>query len=241
MKYTLLGLVQKALSYIDDTNVSSVDETEESEQLVHIANKIYGEIVTYPWPHMRSIGSLSTTATAHIMILPTTVMGIEWIRYNGDDVSYITPYEMEKKLKDRDTSLDNVDANGALNDQDPTYWTTNDDENIIFDSYNSSLVSNLSRCSFISTVSELSADADYPDLPERFHTVLLDGIIADAFRTLKRDAYIAAIWEKKYQMGIAKMKRWARRVDGKESTYGTNYARHNVQSPLYVKVIDASL
>lgn len=242
MKYTLLQLVQKTLALLDDFNVNSVDETEESEQVVQIVNLVYNDIATrYPWPHLRDVASLDTTATAHILRLPSTVLEVDWIKYNGKDVQYCSPKFMQDLLDRRDTTLTNVDSNGALTDADPRYWTSINDEEIIFDSYNSSLSTALSSCMFVRTIDELTSDSDYPNLPERFHTTLLYGIVAEACRTMKGDAGMAQVYEAKFKKGIDTMKRWARRVNLTETTMPNDYSRsysRTINTP--GRVIDAS-
>lgn len=242
MKYTLLQLVQKTLAFIDDFNVNSVDETEESEQVVQIVNIIYNDIATrYPWPHLRDIASLDTTATTNILRLPSTVLEIDWIKYDGKDVQYISPKAMQDVLDARDVSLSNVDNNGAIMDRNPKYWTSIDDEEIIFDSYNSSLDTALTSCMFLRTVSELNANGDYPNLPERFHSTLLYGCVAEACRVMKGDAGMAREYELKFKKGVDNMKRWARRVNLTESTMPNDYSRTYSKTVATSRsVIDAS-
>ncbi len=239
MKYTLLDLVQKTLAYIDDFNVQTVGETEESEQVVQIVNTIYNDIIMdFPWPHLHSLGTLSTTSTAHIMKLGTDVLGINWIRYDDRDVDYISPYDMQVKLDGRDTTLSTVDSNGALKDSRPHFWTSEDDFNIIFDSYDGSLASNETKVSIQSSVVALADNTDYPNLPERYHPTLLLGVIADANRVIKGDNVQADRFERKYQKGIANMRRWARRVNRKHNTMPLNYGRKRSVTTRRVEVID---
>lgn len=223
-KYTLLQLVQQALSVIDAMNVQSVSETEESEQVVLIANRIYNELLDdYPWDHLRTVSNLEVTSTAHQMKIPDSVSSIDWIRYNNKDVTYITPYEMVKLLGSRDTTLSNVDSAGAYDDKDPQYWTSNDDEYVLFDSYNQNLTASSSDIGVVVQPSALSSGTDVADLPEILHGVLLNRIIADAFTTLKGDPSTGNIYEMKAIRGLAKAKRWARRYSEKRSTFNNGY------------------
>jgi hypothetical protein len=240
-KYTLLSIIQKTLTYMDDENVNDINETQESEMLVDIVNQVYHDIVmSFPWADKREIGSLETTATDHIMKLPTTVLGIDWIRYNDKDLEYVLPLDMEKKLSGRDQTLTNVDSNGAINDQDPAWWTSNDDFNIIFDAYDGSLLGANSRCSFVTTIQDLTEDTDIPDLPERFHPTLVWGVVAEALRIFKGDLTQANVYEVKYQRGLSKMKRWARRINLKTTTQPNDFGRRNVAAQRSVRIIDGS-
>ena len=241
MRYTLLDLVQKTLAYVDDFNVQTVGETEESEQVVQIVNQVYNDLISdYPWPHLHSLSTLETTSTAHVMKLKTDVLGINWIRYDAKDMTYISPYDMQVKLDGRDTTASNVDANGAITDSVPHYWASNDDFNIIFDSYDSSLVANLTKVSVITGVTELGADTDYPNLPERFHTTLLFGIISEALRVLKGDSAQGAIYDRKYAKGIANMRRWAQRINKKHNTMPADYGRKRTTQTRRVQIIEGS-
>lgn len=238
MKYSLLDIVQKTLSYLDDFNVNAIDETEEAEQVVTITNHIYNDIVTsYPWPFLRQFVELETTAVANEMRLPDEVLGIDWIRYNKQDVKYISPKEMQEKLDGRDTTLATVDSNGALNDTDPRYWTSIDDQTIIFDGYNSSLVGANSKCQVLIGVAELTQGTQEPVLPERFHPVLLHGVIAEGCRVMKGDVTQGQIYDRKYRDGLNKMKRWARRVNGVETTMPNDYGRKNTANIIQSRTV----
>jgi hypothetical protein len=172
-----------------------------------------------------STGVLESTATPHILKLPTTVTQIDWIRFNKKDIQYKPFRDMQVLLDSRDTTLSNVDDEGAYSDRDPVFWTSIDDTNIIFDSYDSSLNPALSKCAFVSAVDEMDEATDEPNLPERFHSVLLYGIIAEATKVMKGDLGMAADYERKYLKGIAAMKRWAKRVNVQETTMPNDYGR----------------
>ena len=227
-RLTVLQIVQKALSAITSDNVSSFGETVESEQVKDVVDTVYDRLLDdYPWGHLKEYGTLEVTTVDHQMKIPNTILQVDLIRYNKNDINYIEPYDMTVKLDGRDTSLSEVDSNGAYNDRDPVYWTSYDDEYIIFDAYDGSLVSSLSDCAFVRKPSVLTANDDIPDLPDRLHTVLLDGVFEEVFRILKGDRRIANTYQRKYMVGLAKAKRWARKLNIKDSSYGNGYGRTN--------------
>jgi hypothetical protein len=229
-KLTRLQIVQKVLSAIDSDNVTATDETVESEQVLELLDTVYNKTLgTYPWPHLFTLDNLETTSTAHKMRIPLDIQGVEWIRYNDSDPIYRTPFEMVELLASRDTTQSDVDSNGAKNAKDPSYWTSNDDEFIIFDSYNGNLVSSLSKIYVVKEPSIMTDDDDYPDLPSRFHPILVDGVIEEAFRTLVGDNQTAHIYARKFIQGKAQMKRWARILNFDNSTYNdkVDYGRKN--------------
>lgn len=236
-KLTALEFVQRTLSAIDEVEVDSINDDVISEQVFLLLKSCYEELINdYPWYHLREYGNLEVTTTANKMKIPDNVLTIdgELIRYNKKDVYYISPEEMNFKLDGRDTTLSNVDSNGAFNDKDPVYWTSEDDTYVVFDSYDSSLVSSLSRVRFIITPSDLTGDLSIPSLPDRLHTVLLYRLYEDAFRTLKGDEQTATRYGLKYKEGLFKAKRWARKLDREASTHTQNYARVGKSKSFYI-------
>jgi hypothetical protein len=225
-KLTVIQIVQRVLSAIDSDNVTSISDTVESEQVKDILDTVYDRLLDdFPWDHLKEYGTLEVTAIDNEMKLPANILHLNSIRYNKKDVQYLSPEDMVKKLDGRDVSLSNVDSLGAINDQDPTYWTSYDSETIVFDSYDGTLTSSLSNCSFVKKPAILTSDSDIPNMPDRLHTVLLDGVFEETFRLLKGDIQGAAIYQRKYLVGLGKAKRWANRINLKDSTYGDDYGR----------------
>lgn len=227
---TRLELVQKALIACNEQEVSAIGETVESDMAASILDSVYDKLLhDFPWPHLyERRGTLEVTAVANKMKIPSQVMSLERIRYNGNDVDYLDPYDFEKLIDSRDTAQSNVDSNGAINDRDPRYWTTYDDEYVFFDSYNSSLVAANSSCYYAKMPAKMSNDTDYPDCPERFVSVLLDGLIAESFIQLKADPNMAAFYHRNYKDGVSSLKRWARRYNKKPTTYVNDYGRRRL-------------
>jgi hypothetical protein len=232
-KLTLLQIVQRVLSAIDSDNVASIDETPESEQIVHLTNTVYSDILDdIPWYHRREVGKLLVTSDPHIMRIPDDkdhILDLN-IWYNGKQIQYIEPADMVYKFAKRDKTLPNVTDGGVVNDRDPVYWTSYDDRNIVFDAANGYLVEDLSQVLFsYMPTANLSQDLDVPDLPDRLSSVLLWGVLEEAFRTLKGDETAARAYQGKYLRAKAKAKRWARNINKKETTHGVSYGRKQVR------------
>lgn len=225
-KLTRLTLVQRILSAIDAEGVSTVSETVESEQVAQLLDTAYEAIIAdYPWPWLFSIRQLEVPV-ANTMLLPSDMTQADWIRYDTKEVDYIEPREMTVLLAGRNTLESNIEDSGAYNDRDPRYWTSYDDEKITFDSFNTELVTIKTEVFGTKSVDPLLDDTDIPDLPEKFHTTLLFRTIADAFATLKGDTTNFQIYDKKAKLGMMDMKRWARRINKKHTTFSeTDYAR----------------
>lgn len=227
-KYTRLTLVQRTLAAIDSESVTSIGESVEAEQIAELLDTVYDRIVReYPWPNLYTEFSLNVTSVSNEMIVPTEMLQLDTLWYNKKEVSYVTPKQMREILNSRNTSDSNVDSLGAINDLDPTYWTSFDDETIVFDSYDSSLVENLTTCYGILAPPLMLLDTDIPRLPERFHSVILDGLIAEAMQVMKDNSFGYNVYSKKYKNGMIKMKRWAQRINRERSYEGSesSYAR----------------
>lgn len=237
-----LDYVQRALSIIDADNVSAISDSVEGDQVFKLLQNVYDELLSqFPWPHLQEFMNLQVTVTNHIMKLPTDAIGFNYIRYNKDDVLFIEPIEMQRKLDSRDTTLDSVDSNGAINDRDPEFWTTVDDENIIFDSYNVSLQSGLSKIEAIRKPSDLATDTDVPDINERMQPMLRNALFGEALRILKADESRASLYSDKADSQLKELKRWARRFNRVDSWHGRDYGRRNTSKRrgTTVKVIEA--
>jgi len=230
MRLTKLQLVRRVLNAIDSDEVTSVSDTVESEQVGMLVDAAYDWLLSeFPWPHLRDLRTLEVTTTANQMRIPTDVVTVNSIRYSGEDVTYLKPMDMHKLLVDRDTTLSNVDSNGAINDHDPTYWSSYDDEYVVFDSYNGNLVSANTVVDSYKVASPMTADGDYPDLPERFHPILADQATADSFYNLKGDQIGFNIYRRRAKDGLVNMQRWAKKVNRQTSTGDSvNYGRQNV-------------
>lgn len=231
MKLTKLEIVQKVLSVIDSDNVAASDETIESEQVAMLVDTIYNDIVgEFIWPHLRTEGQLEVTTTAHVMSIPEDVLTLNDVYYRGEKIIYIEPEAMTEVLFDRDTSETNIDSNGAYTDRDPDYWTSYDDQNVTFDAYDGSLVKAYTYTDCYKIPASIDNDADYPDLPSRFHHLILYGACADAIYTLKGDTTGFNIYRNRYKQGKINLDRWAKRVNRQKATgYYVDFGRKRIQ------------
>lgn len=231
-KLTMLQIVQRVLSITDGDEVTTIDETVESEQVAELVRTTYDDIMSeFPWYHRRSTIQLEVTAVAHEMKMPSEVDRLlsNVIYYGKKEVQWILPENMLRQLKKMDTTLDNIDSNGAINDADPTFWSSLDDENIIFNSYDGSLVSSETSVWAASVPTTPNVDTDVPDMPHGLHIALLYGVMAEAFGSQKGDLSSSNKYENKKIKKIAKAKNFARRT-GKDKLPGqnVNYGRRTI-------------
>lgn len=163
MRYSLLELVQDVLYSMDGDEVSSITDNYESTQTAHIARTVYLDILTRSGlPETQTIFQLSASdnTTPLLMTLPSGIKDIYSVKYDyatadDTDKQYTPIYFQDldtflKRSHQLDQSDDNVDLmtiSGSFGDIDilyrndiaPSFYTSYDDRNILFDAIDISL------------------------------------------------------------------------------------------------------
>ncbi len=165
MSQTLLEITQDILSVMDGDEVNSINDTEESLQVAKTIVRTYNAIVSNSkWAHTRTgltlVPHSDSSKPTHISV-DDNVKELLFINYdkrkNGvvrSDYQKLTwkePDDFLRLLNLRDESLSTVqtviDDSGITlyiqNDKAPEYYTSFDDSNIIFDSFDSSVDSTI--------------------------------------------------------------------------------------------------
>lgn len=242
---TLIEIVQRVLSAINSQNVSTVDETTESEQVVLLVHTVLDDIYSrFPWLHLKERGNLEVTTTPNRMKIPDNVTGIEWVRYNKKEITYMEPSDFVDLLDSRLLAgLSNIDSIGAYIDTNPKYWTSFDDQHVDFDGYDGSLVASLTDCLFVKLPDYPVNNTDEPNLPEQYHIAVLHGTLAEAFRTLQGDDAAADRYEAKYARDLIRMRKWGSHLQLdpalKRTTWTTTYGRTRIgNASKTLRVID---
>jgi hypothetical protein len=212
---TLLGLTQDVLGAIDGDEVSSIGDTVESRQVAQIIKRVYLEMTsTGGLPEDYRVFSFEATGpgTPVIMILPTFIDDVLWVKYNkvtevdGDpefsSVQYLSPerfFDKTSGFKPSSTNVSSVEVTHDTGDdiiyyyetdRPPAYWTSYDDRHVIFDAYDSGVESNLQSSKakgygrYIKTFR--MEDAFVPELDDNQYPILLNDAIATAFVELKQ-------------------------------------------------------
>ena len=209
---TLLEITQDILSDMDSDEVNSISDTQESLQVAQIVKSTYYNIVDgKDFPFLYELFQLSTSGTVarptH-MSLPDTVIDLKWIKYdnkkNGETknklekVTYKHPEDFlaitDVRNNDETYVQDVTDASGVsihvYNERAPKYFTSFDDETLVFDAFDSGKETNLTNSSTqaygkISVAFSLT-DAFTPDLPVQMFTYLLSEAKSTCFATLKQ-------------------------------------------------------
>jgi len=233
MKLTLLDMTQSILSAMDADDVSAIDETVESVQVADLIKEAYFDLMSQrDWPHLRTLSALEGLGdVSHPtkMRMAENMNKVFWIKYNKKDVRYLTPEEFTHIIDQRVPQTDIIDANGFGLVEDPGYWTSYDDEYVVFDSRNSVVDNTLqqSKCKVYGTIAPgwQHTNTFIPDLPEKFFPTLLAEAKAQAFVNLKQQANVRE--ERKAQRGRVIMRNESWRNENGEAKYNTrvNYGR----------------
>lgn len=249
-KMTLLDMVQDILSDTDSDEVNSISDTTESEQVVQIIKTTYENMmVTKYMPHLKGLMQLDSTnsSTPSHMKMPEDVMELVVINYDiHTSTQTDTKYNKIKYMEDTDfliytnarntdnASVDLItDFSGAklkiVNDTAPQFWTSFDDEHIVFDSYDSDIESNLQNSkSQVVAYREPSltlADATIPDLPSEAFPNLLSEAKTHCMAKLQQveitdTAYREEKSRGRKQRTFLQRKKWRSHTQSKYPSYG---------------------
>jgi len=232
-KYTLLELTQSILNAMDSDNVNSIDDTVESIQVAELVKESFFDLISQrDWPFMFDLDSLTALSDLNNptkMQMKDTWNKIKWIRYNKQEVEYLSPSDFTELLDNRTAQANVVDANGIVLTRDPTYWTTYDDEYVVFDAYNASVESTLQqqKTKVYASIQPTWTHSDtfVPDIPEKMFQILLSDSKAQAFVNLKQQSN--AREERKAQRAKVIMRNEAWRNEYGETKYNkrVNYGR----------------
>lgn len=214
MKMNLLKMVQLILSSMDGDEVNSISDTAESLQVVDAIEQSYNDLSsTIDFPDHWDFFELEATSTATptVMNLPSNIGKVEWIQYDHAldgvtkrDYRYIQPLAREAFF-DRMNGLDSAETDiyqfdytvgtGTFdvrghNERFPLYYTTTDDETVIFDNFyediNQTLVGNKTKC-YGMLIPVFERDDEFiPDFAPRQFTLLFNEAKSQAFIDLKQ-------------------------------------------------------
>lgn len=245
-------MVQRTLSSMDSDTVNSFDDTIESEQVAYIVRDTYYDLINnIEIPEHRkliTLTALGAVATPSHMKIPAGIKRIEEVRYNkiksGDSdkdysiIPYIEPEEFLKRTLSRsssDSTIVSVTVDGGevliQNNKASDYYTSFDDEYLIFDSYDSGIDSTLQSSKFIVWAIQeptfTMANAFIPDLDVNLFPLLLNEVKSVSHVELNQQAN-----PKAEQMALKQKIRWqSDRHNVSESAYNSygrsNYGRAN--------------
>ena len=189
MRYNTLTLVNKILNALDLQPVSTIGETEDSEQVLDIVDRVITEVdLDKNWYARRASIRLETsTATADdvaatdwednypaipwAMKIPDNVEAVYKVFYNTKELSYLAPEEFLNRI---------VKTTALLSAQAPRYWTSGikDENYIIFDSYDAAAEASLSSVNSLIyctqyTSTALDSDLDTSGLTDKYVNLVI--------------------------------------------------------------------
>lgn len=213
MKMSLLDLVQDILSDMSSDEVNSINDTLESMQVAQIVKSVYFEMMANKnWPHLKNFVRLTASADSEKpthMRVPEDVKEVEWVQYNCrtenspsvakyEDLKYLEVDDFIRHTNQYDVTADNVTTVTDYSlipffiktDEHPKYWTSFDDDYVVFNAYNSSLESTLLQSStrvlaYADPVWQMQ-DNYTPDLPSEAFPALLAEAKSTAFARIKQ-------------------------------------------------------
>lgn len=215
MKYQLIDMVQELLSAMDSDEVDSISDTTEAMQVAHCVRTAYYNLIEDIDPPQHYVTFNLTTAGSTaptIMTLPSEISKLSWIKYNKiafgetnpfwEEIRFLDKHEFFDRMYRLNTDETNIDSYSYqssgiavpiiyLNDRQPTYYTSFDnDGTILFDSLDTSVdTTNLSTDKTVAygrkSIDFSLANDFVPDLEEPMFSRLLNEAKVLAFAELK--------------------------------------------------------
>jgi len=246
MKLSLLDIAQDIANDLDSDEFNSIDDTVESLQIAQIIKSTYFAMMSNRnWPHLnRAVQLIASTTTAlptH-MKLAEEVKQLSFINYDKkrldmDNKNYVRmtwlePDDFLRVLNNRRSDNANVDTiidtSGIelfiYNDKGPTYYTSFDDDTIVFDSYDSAVEStlqgsNVQAQAFVMPQWSMS-DSFIPDLPSEAFMALVEEAKSRASMKLRQVQDIKSEQEAQRQHRFLSQKAWRVKGGIKYPDYG---------------------
>lgn len=234
MKMSLLEMVQDILSDMDSDEVNSHEDTAESVQVAQILRSTYYAMISNRnWPHTRKTVNLypsGSVAKPTHMRVKENFKELCFINYDTakatdtrklyKKMKWLAPDEFLFVLNSRKSDESNiqtvVDDSGIelliINDKAPEYYTSFNDEDLVFDSFDSDVEATLQQ----SKVQALAYvipdwvvdDTFVPDLPPEAFTALLEEAKSRAMFKLKQVQDVKAEQEANRQQRWLSRKAW---------------------------------
>lgn len=245
-EYTLLDYVQTILSSLDSDEVNSYDDTVESLQVANVVKTTYNDIqARLQLPEHYTLFELNASGDSDkpvLMTRPNDVMSINWVQYNAiadgetdpnyQPVEFLPIDEFLLMVDQLDTtatevlSFDQTVGTDSItfkyrNDKAPSFYTTFDDQTLIFDSFDSDVDTTLqkdkTRCYGRKDQTFSMENTFVPFLDKDLSTLLLNEAKVLAFAELKQAPHeVARQWARR---GWNKAQKNKRGVDQDVSSF----------------------
>lgn len=217
MKYTLLELTQAVLSSMDSDEVTSINDSVESQQVVAIIKTVYDDII--------SRGGLTSNKTFFnliassaiqpiVMAKPANIDRIEWLKYDCVRAGGVDPdwrelrflpvqdfVDYTQNYNPSETNVDIFTYTGSgftikfayRNDTAPNYYTSFDDVTLVFDAFDGAVdtfLQGTKTLGYGNKATEFTAiDSFVPNLQPQQFALLLSEAKSLAWAELKQTAH----------------------------------------------------
>ena len=261
--YTLLEIVQDIINDLNSDPVNSINDTPEALQIAQIVKTTYNNLVSNRnWPQEKrtlQLSSVSDTNRPTHLQLPEDLKQLEVLFYDQrrsssetkkkyEQIRYVEPERFLLDTNGRNEDESNVqlvtDFGGAeikiRNDAAPSFWTSFDDEYIVFDAFDSDLEttvqgSNSQAIGYIEKAFTFS-DNFTPDLPSEAFASLIAESKANAYVVLRQEMNPRIEEEARKQRTWLSRKAWKAKGGVRYPNYGrTTHMPNLVRNPLLSK------
>lgn len=248
MKYTLLEIVVDILSDMDGDFVGSINDTDEAQQVAQIVKTNYQAMISNRnWPHTARVLNITPFADSSLPTHTRIESNVKELisvyydtrklndtRINYTQINYLEPDDFLRYSNARNSDDANctiiLDPSGVklliMTNKAPEYYTSFDDTNIVFDSYDSEIDSTIQANktqirAYIIPSFEME-DSFTPDLPDEAFSLLIEESKSKAMFKLKQTQDIKAEQEAGRQSRWMSRKAW--KVHEKD-IYPNDYGR----------------
>jgi hypothetical protein len=258
-KKNLLEIVQDVLNDIDGDFANSINDSEQANQIAYLVKSTYEAMMTNKnWPHTRRSVNLTPSGNNLLpthMTIDETIKELISIHYDrhklGDSnlkyelVSWKDPDDFLRYTYGRNSADTNVqtvtDPSGVklliINNQGPQFFTSFDDNTLIFDSYDNevdtTLQSNKSTAIAYIIPSFSLADDFVPDLPEEAFPLLIEDCKSRASLKFRQVADQKSEQEQQRQRSWLSRKDWRAHGGIKYPDYGRHARRYVSRDPTF--------
>lgn len=210
VKQTLLEITQNILSYLDSEEVNSIADSVESMQVATIVRDTYYNLITNSFipehETLLKLESFSDSAHPTHFSYPANVKKVKTIWYDHKDgglanrthykeILWVEPEEFLRRInvayEDSDEVLDPNSGTTLLirNNQNPSYYTSFDDQTLVFNSYDKTIEATLQTSktrAYGSVFPSFIIEDDFtPELQANYFPLLVSEAKSVAFSTLK--------------------------------------------------------
>lgn len=234
MKQTLLEIVQQLLSSMDSDEVQSISDTTESYQIAVLLKQLYYDIaIDLGLSEHEGLFELNASidpTKPTIMTVPNNVLRVDWIKYDTKKTTdTMSDYkmvnfmclpdflEMMENFRNNQEAVEYTFTNNNesftsvyRNDKFPDWYTTVDDDLILFDSYvaaeDSTLVKAKTMCYGLTYPTFSLTDNFVPDLNPQHFSYYINRAKVRAFAELKQTANPEAAAEARRQKVVTQFR-----------------------------------